>query len=127
MDIKLQTQRQELRLDYTRKRAKDKHELYQCITRANQERDRANLKLTAVENEKQNLELFIKDLEKDLEEKSATITSVSERLAHCELVIEENKAISKDYAQQIEKQFKVLKLSSATIVQNLSQGLKELE
>ncbi|CAG5095863.1 Oidioi.mRNA.OKI2018_I69.XSR.g14373.t2.cds [Oikopleura dioica] len=106
LDIKLQSQRQELRLDYTRKRAKDKHELHQCITSANQERDRANLKLTAVENEKQNLELFIKDLEKDLKEKSATITSVSERLAHCELVIEENKAISKDYAQQIEKQFK---------------------
>ena len=107
LEIKLQTQKQEMRLDQTRKRAKDKHELQQLITSANQERDRANLKLAGVENEKKNLEVFITDLEKDLEEKSATITSLSEKVAHCEIVIDENKAISRDYAQQIEKQFKV--------------------
>jgi predicted nucleic acid-binding Zn-ribbon protein len=107
LEIKLQTQKQEMRLDQTRKRAKDKHELQQLITSANQERDRANLKLAGVANEKKNLENFIKDLDNDLEEKSATITSLSEKVAKCEIVIDENKAISKDYAQQIEKQFKV--------------------
>jgi len=107
LEIKLQTQKQEMRLDQTRKRAKDKHELQQLITSANQERDRANLKMSGVENEKKNLENFVKDLENDLEEKSATITKLSERIAHYEIVIEENKSISKDYAQQIEKQFKV--------------------